>query len=276
MRSPVWLYIFLFTFLDLIICDKFVSIPYFGDAETEITVQQGEAAFFNCHVFNLANQTVSWMRTSDGYPLFIGNEKYINDQRFELVSRRRGQNTLKLKFTNASDAGNFECQVSTATKISQIFKLNIIVPSVSVDQQEKHVKAGSSVEMKCYIKNCLKQPTFVFWYMSGSRLLDSGGRVKVRTSMLNTGVTALSVLSIDKVSQSDRGNYTCKPASGGEASISLHVLEGEKPAGLHFDQTSGSNQFKTLLGMGQTMTLFQFGLLMLLLDEQVIPYSTHF
>ena len=51
--------------------------------------------------------------------------------------------------------------------------------------------------------------------------------MKVRTSMLNTGVTALSVLSIDKVDQSDRGNYTCKPASGGEASISLHVLEGE-------------------------------------------------
>ena len=29
------------------------------------------------------------------------------------------------------------------------------------------------------------------------------------------------------MSQSDRGNYTCKPASGGEASIHLHVLEGE-------------------------------------------------
>ena len=43
----------------VILSDKFVSRPYFGDAETEITVQQGEAAFFNCHVFNLANQTVS-------------------------------------------------------------------------------------------------------------------------------------------------------------------------------------------------------------------------
>lgn len=42
-----------------IFADKFISRPYFGDAETEVTVQQGEAAFFNCHVFNLANQTVS-------------------------------------------------------------------------------------------------------------------------------------------------------------------------------------------------------------------------
>ena len=42
-----------------IFLDKFISRPYFGDAETDVTVQQGEAAFFNCHVFNLANQTVS-------------------------------------------------------------------------------------------------------------------------------------------------------------------------------------------------------------------------
>ena len=45
---------------------------------------------------------------------------------FPFDTFRRGQNTLKLKFTNASDAGNFDCQVSTNPKISQIFKLNII------------------------------------------------------------------------------------------------------------------------------------------------------
>lgn len=242
MTGGISLLLFLFTFLDVMMGDNFVSRPYFGDAETEITVQQGEPAFFDCHVFNLANQTVSWMRTLDGYPLFIGNEKYINDQRFELLSRRRGQNTLKLKFTNASDAGNFECQVSTNPKISQVFKLNVVVPSVSVEgEREKHVKAGSPVELKCFIKNCLKQPTYVFWYMSGSRLLDSGGRLKVRTSMLPNGVTALSLLSIEKVVERDRGNYTCRPASGGEASISLHVLEGEKPAGLHHDQASSAS-----------------------------------
>lgn len=222
--------------------DKFATHPYFGDAETDITVQQGEAAFFNCHVFNLANQTVSWMRKYDGYPLFIGHVKYISDQRFELVSRRRGQNTLKLKFSNASDAGNFECQVSTNPKISQVFKLTVVVPSVSVEgQQEKHVMAGSPVQLKCYIKNCLKQPSYVFWYIHDSRLVDSGGRVRVVTKMMSSGDTgtALSLLTIEKVHLADRGNYTCKPASGGQASISLHVLEGEKPAELHLEQTSG-------------------------------------
>ena len=38
------------------------------------------------------------------------------------------------------------------------------VPSVSVEgQQEKHVMAGSPVQLKCFIKNCLKQPSYVFW-----------------------------------------------------------------------------------------------------------------
>jgi len=220
---------------------KFSTRPYFGDAETEITVQQGEAAFFNCHVFNLANQTVSWMRNSDGYPLFIGHEKYINDQRFELVSIRRGQNTLKLKFSNASDAGKFECQVSTSPKISQVFKLRVVVPSVSVEgEQEKHVMAGSPVKLKCFIKNCLKQPSYVFWYRSDYRLVDSGERVRVVTRMSSSGDTgtALSILNIDQVHLTDKGNYTCKPASGGQASISLHVLEGETRAELHIDQAN--------------------------------------
>ena len=40
--------------------DKFVFRPYFGSTETEVTVQQGEEAFFNCKVFNVAIwQTVS-------------------------------------------------------------------------------------------------------------------------------------------------------------------------------------------------------------------------
>ena len=66
-------------------------------------------------------------------------------------------------------------------------------------------------------------------YIHNSRLLDSGGRVGVVTKMMSSGDTgtALSLLSIDNVHLADRGNYTCKPASGGQASISLHVLEGQ-------------------------------------------------
>ena len=66
--------------------DKFSTRPYFGDAETDVTVQQGEAAFFNCHVFSLANQTVSPARAnrmSESYKAqndakFIDRENFAN------------------------------------------------------------------------------------------------------------------------------------------------------------------------------------------------------
>ena len=41
------------------------------------------------------------MRTNDGYPLYIGKEKYINDQRFDLVSRRWAGN-ISEKLSNTT------------------------------------------------------------------------------------------------------------------------------------------------------------------------------
>ena len=38
-----------------------------------------------------------------------------------------------MKFTNASDAGDFECQVSTNPKISQVFKLTVVGEKKSKD-----------------------------------------------------------------------------------------------------------------------------------------------
>ena len=81
--------------------------PYFEKTSHDATVQLGDSAFFECHIFNLHNQTVhikknieqipgvsskkyqvSWIRRSDGYPLYIGEERFINDKRFELISTR--------------------------------------------------------------------------------------------------------------------------------------------------------------------------------------------
>ena len=76
----------------------------------------------------------------------------------------------------------------------------------------------------------------------GQRLVGvSGGRVGVATMMAGGG-TALSVLTISSVHLADRGNYTCKPASGGHASVSLHVLEGDYRLYLAIVPSSAQNQ----------------------------------
>ena len=62
----------------------------------------------------------------------------------------------------------------------------ISVPSVSVEgQQEKHVMAGSLVQLKCFIKNCLKQPSYVFWWVvkcSSLKPINVGGKESMFTT----------------------------------------------------------------------------------------------
>ena len=62
----------------------------------------------------------------------------------------------------------------------------ISVPSVSVEgQQEKHVMAGSLVQLKCFIKNCLKQPSYVFWWVVKCSTFESNN-VGGKESMFTT------------------------------------------------------------------------------------------
>ena len=52
------------------------------------------------------------------------------------------------------------------------------MPSVQiVGDREVHVKAGTSVTLKCLISNCLEEPAYVFWYHGERRLLDDDDQI---------------------------------------------------------------------------------------------------
>ena len=76
--------------------------------------------FFIKRIFN--NQTVniirlswkyqvSWIRRSDGYPLYIGDERFINDKRFELISTRLASDRFLQVYNSWLDKS--ECYKST-------------------------------------------------------------------------------------------------------------------------------------------------------------------
>lgn len=69
---------------------------------------------------------VSWVRNLDSHMLFIGRDRFVHDDRYELISSRHGRWTLKLKYVTARDAGRFECQVSTVPKLNQTFSLKVV------------------------------------------------------------------------------------------------------------------------------------------------------
>ncbi len=69
------------------------------------------------------------MRSKDSHILYIGKVKFVDDSRFELLpgsTGGAGDWTLKLKFVEASDAGDFECQLSTSPKLSKTFRINVV------------------------------------------------------------------------------------------------------------------------------------------------------
>lgn len=64
--------------------------------------------------------------------LYIGETKVTGDKRFELLKGPLpGDLTLRLTFIEATDAGLYECQISTSPKRSKIFKLNVVGMYVS-------------------------------------------------------------------------------------------------------------------------------------------------
>ena len=69
---------------------------------------------------------VSWVRNVDAHMLFIGRDRFVHDDRYELIPSRHGRWTLKLKYVTARDAGRFECQVSTVPKLNQTFSLKVV------------------------------------------------------------------------------------------------------------------------------------------------------
>ena len=79
-----------------------------------------------CLMLLSINFQVSWIRNSDAHILFIGLDRFVYEDRYELIPSRHGKWTLKLKYVVAQDAGKFECQISTAPKLNQTFTLKVV------------------------------------------------------------------------------------------------------------------------------------------------------
>lgn len=89
-----------------------------------------------------------------------------------------------------------------------------------------YVKTGSTVAIRCVIKQSLEGPFYVFWYHEGDRVLDYQlNKIDIQTKRIDHDT--VSSLLIHKARREDSGNYTCSPSSLDSASVQLHVLNGE-------------------------------------------------
>ncbi|ERL94862.1 hypothetical protein D910_12135 [Dendroctonus ponderosae] len=119
--------------------------PYFDpSAPTNITTQLGTHAYMPCKVKQLGNKSVSWIRKRDGHILTVDRYTFIADDRFQTF-RVDGSDTwtLQIKYVQARDAGQYECQVSTEPKMSHFITLNIVSKLNFVEHINKIITKGS-------------------------------------------------------------------------------------------------------------------------------------
>ncbi|XP_037944421.1 uncharacterized protein LOC119677222 [Teleopsis dalmanni] len=162
----------------------------------------------------LALDRVSWIRKRDLHILTVGILTYTNDQRFQsLHTEGSDEWTLRISSPQPRDSGTYECQVSTEPKISQGFRLNVVVSRAKIlGNAELFIKSGSDINLTCLAMQSPIPPSFIYWY-KGKRVMNYSQRGGINVIMERS--TRTSKLLIAKATPADSGNYTCSPSSSG-------------------------------------------------------------
>ncbi|KAL7035831.1 hypothetical protein ACKWTF_008580 [Chironomus riparius] len=196
--------------------DENLSQPYFDNTtKRDITVTIGQTAILHCKVRNLGDRAVSWIRKRDLHIMTIGILTYTNDQRYQAL-HTEGSDEWSLRVTSAQprDSGVFECQVSTEPKISQAYRLNVVVSKAKIHgNPELYIKSGNDINLTCTTSHVTNPPSFIYWY-KGGRVVNYSQRGGINVSTDRT--TKTSNLIISRAAPSDSGNYTCAPSNSGK------------------------------------------------------------
>ncbi|XP_068081825.1 zwei Ig domain protein zig-8 [Anabrus simplex] len=205
---------------------------------TVVLAQTGSTPIMHCEVADIGEGTVSWIRRKDYHLLTVGLATYSSDDRFFTAHVRNTQDwALHVRFAQESDAGLYECQVSTHPPTSLFVELQLVEARAELQgAPDKFIKSGSRLRLTCLLRRSTEPPVYVFWYHERSMInYDEGRGVQVRHGRYS------SELVIEEARKVDSGNYTCVPSNARPASISVHILNGEEPAAMQHGSKSSSS-----------------------------------
>ncbi|KAK9693912.1 Immunoglobulin V-set domain [Popillia japonica] len=221
---------------------------------TVVVAQIGGTATLPCVVKKFNTAVVSWIRKNDLHLLTVGLSTYNSDDRFMVEHVRHLQNWgLLIKHVQPSDAGFYECQVSTHPSTSILLELRVTEATAEIlGAPDLHLKAGSLLRLVCTFRQSTEPPAYVFWYHE-QRMINYDEGVKVTMDRTS------SVLLVPETDKSHNGNYTCSPSNVVPSSINVHVLNStveEKPAAMQHANTSSkspSSQQMFLINCGTVL-----------------------
>merc|ERR1719357_810928 len=140
----LWMMVFAFLHvflpLSIVFGESVVGLenPYFQPQEVNVvnaTTPLGATTFLPCQVNKLGGKIVSWLKRigedKEPHLLTYGRQTYSNDPRFSIQIQPNSW-TLQIKSTKKSDAGHYECQVSSDPPLIQYTFLNVVVPTKKI------------------------------------------------------------------------------------------------------------------------------------------------
>ncbi|XP_076259793.1 lachesin-like [Rhynchophorus ferrugineus] len=226
---------------------------------TVVVAQIGGTATLPCVVRKFSNGVVSWIRKQDYHLLTVGVATYNADDRYMVEHVRHLQNWgLLIKHVQPSDAGLYECQVSTHPPTSIVVELKVTKAQAEIQgAPDLYIRSGSMLRLVCTLKHSTEPPAFVFWYHE-QRMINYDPGVTVKEGRSS------SILHLQDAEKIHNGNYTCSPSNAVPASINVHVLNAtaeEKPAAMQHANSTKSSCSTFLLNCGLFMAIMVSALL---------------
>ncbi|XP_064474981.1 hemicentin-2-like [Ornithodoros turicata] len=206
--------------------------PSFDNStERNVTAQLGKSAFLHCRIRQLGDRTVSWVRQHDLHILTVGTYTYTSDQRFKSIHLEASEDwTLEITYAQRKDAGVYECQVSTEPKMSLNVSLSVVAATARImEGRNLYIQSGNTINLTCVVTENTTPSVYVFWYHDSGMINYDGIKNRVFTEPGHTTISRLQVLNANT---NDSGNYSCVPTYAESTNITVHVLNGEKPAAM--------------------------------------------
>nr|XP_045612636.1 lachesin-like [Procambarus clarkii]XP_045612637.1 lachesin-like [Procambarus clarkii]XP_045612638.1 lachesin-like [Procambarus clarkii] len=199
-----------------------------GQNNTEVAAQVGGDASFSCYTYHLSDEMVAWLKRDDDQLLTVGEQVYAAESRFSVVHSDHTEAwELWVKDVQLTDAGQYECQLTTNPPVSYFFTLVVSqAEAVISGPSEVHIEEGSHLSLECHVQNAPVPPVYIFWYHNSTM-------VNYRQEVLQVWHhNYTSSLVVERVQPSHAGTYTCDPHLATPANVTVHVVTDKRPAAM--------------------------------------------
>ncbi|KAK3798625.1 hypothetical protein RRG08_019112 [Elysia crispata] len=194
--------------------------PEFVPTPTRVTYKKGEKARLFCSVMHLGELTVSWRRITMPATLTVGTMTWINDPRIK-VDHMAGstQWDLIIDQIGATDAGLYECQVSTRKKVLRQ-EVTLDISDLSSGQMKRNpdivitgsqfLKRGADINLLCSASLPGQANQALVWMKEYQEVAADSERVFVVYNKNPDSNRLNSNLYVRNARPDDSGIYTCK------------------------------------------------------------------